>query len=129
MGNWTTDKSTEYRNVRVVGDAKFFAANGDKGAATFFTIVDGTKNGEDIYIDCKVTYGAERMGGLKKGQEVSVRGTVEFKIDDKTGKLKGKIWNAQVSLPKTTRDALAAEAAAPPSAEAPETSSDAPAFD
>jgi len=137
-GTWTTDKTTEYRNVRVVGDAKYFPESGDKGAATFLTIVDGTKGGEDLYVDCKVAFGAEKAGGLKKGQEISVRGTVEWKVDEKTGKLKGKIWNAQISYSKATRDALAAalvgsaEAAAPPPAapadsEAP--TSEAPAFD
>lgn len=123
MGNWTTDKETIYKNVRLVGETKFFAASGEgkdhKPAATFFPIIDGTKGGEDIFVDVKVVRGAERLAGLKKGQEVTVTGTVEFKLDNQ-GKMRGKIWDARVSLPQATRDALklASDEAAAAAAEA-----------
>jgi hypothetical protein len=113
MGNWTTDKTTEYRNVRIVGDAKFFAASAAQGdqkgktAATFITVVDGTKNGEDIFVDAKLVRGAENLADLKKGDELSVKGTVEFSLDNK-GNMRGKIWDATVSLPTATREALKA---------------------
>ncbi len=141
-GNWTTDKTTEYRNVRAVGDAKFFPASGEgetrKGAATFFPIVDGTKNGEDIFVDVKALRGADKLATLKKGDEVSVRGTVEFSLD-RNGKLRGKIWDATVSLTTATREALKARAAAeaesaaqaaaePPPADVPADDTEAPAF-
>ena len=135
MGNWTTEKTTTYFNVRLVGDAKHFPKNGDKPAATFFPIIDGSKGGEDIFVDVKAVKGAERLAGLKKGQEVTVRGTVEFGLD-KNGKLRGKIWDGVVSLPAATREALKAqaEAAAPPPAEDPaeeasDSEAEAPAFE
>lgn len=116
MGNWTTDKTTTYHGVRLTSDAKHFPASGEgenkKYAATFLSIVDGTKGGEDIFVDAKVQRGAEKLAGLKKGQEVTVIGTVEFKIDERTGKLRGKIWDATVKLPQATRDALKVRAEA-----------------
>ncbi len=135
MGNWTTDKTTTYHGVRITSDAKHFAANPEKDqpAATFLSIVDGTKGGEDIFIDAKVVRGAARLAGLKKGAEVTVEGTVEFKIGN-DGKLRGKIWDARVRLPQATRGALkaaaefAAAAASEPAAE-PEAEGDAPAFE
>lgn len=132
-GNWTSDKFTQYNNVRLVADAKHFPEKGERGqqgyqsAATFLTFVDGTKNGVDIFIDAKVMRGAEKAGGLKKGQEVTVTGTVEFSLD-KTGKLRGKIWDAKLSLGYAVRQALT-EAAAPPPAEAPVAEDIASAFD
>lgn len=132
QGKWTTSKITTYFNVRLVSDAKHFPANGDKPACTFITIVDETKGGETFYIDAKVTYGAEKAGGLKKGDEVTVIGTVEFKTDEKTGKVKGKIWNATLQLGSAARASIAAsaaESAAPPSDSAPAADTSAPAFD
>lgn len=140
MGNWTTDKETTYFHVRTVSDAKHFPASGEgenkKTAATFLTIVDGTKNGEDIFIDVKAVRGAERLANLKKGSEVTVKGTVEFSLD-RNNKLRGKIWDATVRYGAGVREDLkdaaeaaraAAEAAtAPP--EAPEAEGDAPAFE
>lgn len=137
MGNWTSSKSTTYFNHRIVGDAKFFPASGEgenkKYAATFLTIVDGTKGGVDIFVDAKVMRGAERLAGLKKGQEVTVVGRVEFALD-KNGKLRGKIWDAHVEVGQAVRDAMkasASEAAAPPPAEDPAPADDgaAPAFE
>lgn len=115
MGTWTTDKKTEYYNVRITKDAKHFPASGEgeskKPSATFLSIVDGTKGGEDIFVDARVTgKRAESLANLKKGAEVTVIGRVEFKVSD-DGKLRGKIWDADVKLTEATRKALAAEAA------------------
>lgn len=127
-GNWTGDSTTEYRNHRLISDAKFFPKNEEKEqpAATFVTVVHGTKNGEDIFVNARVIRGAEKAGGLKKGTEVSVRGTVEFSLD-RNGKLQGKIWDAQLSYGSAVRSALA-EAAAPPAEASAEPEGDAPAF-
>jgi hypothetical protein len=124
MGNWTTSKKTTYFNVRLISDAKHFPASGEgnskKHPATFLTIVDGTKNGEDIFVDAKVQRGAEKLAGLRKGQEVTVTGTVEFSLD-RNGKMRGKIWDAAVELGQAVREALKAadnEAAAKAAADA-----------
>jgi hypothetical protein len=106
-GKWTGDKKTIYFNHRLISDAKHYPENGEKGAVTYLTIVDGTKGGEDIFIDVRVAYGAEKMAGLKKGQFATVEGAVEFSIG-KDGKLRGKIWNATVHLDNATRAAAAA---------------------
>lgn len=136
MGNWTTDKTTTYKNVRLVSDAKHFPARGEgdtyQAAATFLTIVDGTKDGQDIFVDAKVTRGAAKLAGLKKGHEATVEGTVEFKVDEKTGRLKGKIWDARVSLGYAVRQELgaaAADAAAAPTDAPAADDSAAPAFE
>ncbi len=95
MGNWTTKKTTTYPMIRLAGDAKHYPAKDGKDAATYLFFYDGTKDGEDIPVDARVVYGAEKLATLKKGAFVTVVGSVEFKKDDK-GTLRGKIWNAQV---------------------------------
>lgn len=137
MGNWNTDKSTTYSAVRITKDAKHFAESGEKGtdsykpAATFLSIVDGTKGGEDIFVDVKVEgKTATNFAGLKKGAELAtVTGPVSFSIGN-DGKLRGKMYNAKVVLTAATREALKAvvpEAAPVESHEAADDSA-APAF-
>jgi hypothetical protein len=133
MGNWTGDSETEYRYHRLTGDAKHFPANEEtkQPAATFLSIVHGTKNGEDIFIDVRVVRGAAKAAGLKKGQEVSVRGRVDFALD-RNGKLRGKMWDAHLSYGSAVRESLKVaepEAAAPPPAEVPADDGSAPAFE
>ncbi len=97
MGQYTTIKTTHYELVRLTRDAKHFAKTADKGAVTYITFVDGTKDGEDIFIDAAVKRGADLMAGLLKGDIVNVTGTVEFSTNPVTGKLVGKIYDAKVS--------------------------------
>jgi hypothetical protein len=129
-GQYTTDKSTNYFNVRLTRDAKHFPKKDDQGAATYISFVDGTKGGEDIFIDAKVKRGAELMAALKKGDIVCVRGCVEFSTNPQ-GRLVGKIHDAHVNTTvklKERQSEVAAEADAPPP-ETPPDDGSAPAFD
>lgn len=115
-GQYTTDKLTIYRNVRLTKDAKHFPKTADKGAVTYVTFVDGTKNGEDIFVDAAIKRGADLMSALKKGDIVSVTGCVEFSLSTYNGKMQGKIFDASVATQVKLKD-RAAEGTPTPSAE------------
>lgn len=128
MGNYSSDKLTVYRSVRLSRDAKHFPKTGDKPAATYLSFWDQTKDGEDIPVDACVRRGAELLAGLKKGDFVDVTAPegVLFSKNE-SGRIIGKIWSASVSTQVRLKDRASAGAAV--DSAAPASDSEAPAFE
>ena len=127
--SYATKNHMSYFDVRLVRDAKFFEAQGDKPAAVYLTFVHGVKeDGLDTFVDARIVRGAKLLANLKKGDDmVVIHGELTFKAG-KDGEVRGMIWDASAETKINLKARAAESVTADTIPEMPATNG-APAFD
>lgn len=140
MGNYSTKNIMVFEAVKLVSNPRHFSATDDMPAATYLTIVHGTKGGEDVFVDAKVVRGAVLFAGLRKGDLCcTIKGRYEL-TRDRNGNLRGKIYDADIvttvdlkaraeEAGKTSDKAAATADVAPADSDGEVDADQAPAFD